>query len=91
MYFLQQHKKEINIFREDNIKNIEGVFKDWISSKGFNLYKVELLCSLIFLNIAPLHHHPYSKFLFSLGHWGLQNIHDKGMVSWSEIEAYKMK
>ena len=86
-----ENKKEINIFREDNIKNIEGEFKDWISSKGFDLYKVELLCSLIFLNIAPLHHHPYSKFLFSLGHWGLQSIHDKGTVSWSEIEAYKMK
>lgn len=86
-----ENKKNINIFREKKIQNIENVFKKWIFDKEFDLYKVELLCSLIFLNIAPLHHHPYSKFLFSLGHWGLQNIHINNKVQWSDIESFNMK
>ena len=31
------------------------------------LYKVNILTGLIFLNIACLHDHPYSEFLYFLG------------------------
>ncbi len=82
-----EQKKNINIFRSKNIEIIEDNFKEWVVKKGFDLEKIELLCSLIFLNIAPLHHHPYSKFLFSLGHWGLQSIVDNKSVNWSYIDA----
>ena len=53
--------------RTQNLINCEEYFKDWVVNKGFNYSKVELLTSLIFLNIAVLHHYPYNKLLFYLG------------------------
>jgi NDP-sugar pyrophosphorylase family protein len=82
-----EQNKNIKIFRSENIKNIEGSFKNWVTKKGYNIKKIELLCSLVFLNIATLHHHPYSKFLFTLGHWGLQNVNYQESVNWSSIDS----
>jgi NDP-sugar pyrophosphorylase family protein len=53
--------------RTQNLIDCEKYFKDWVIEKGFNYSKVELLTSLIFLNIAVLHHYPYNKLLFYLG------------------------
>ena len=35
--------------------------------KQYDLKKVNILTSIIFLNIASLHHYPYSKYLYFLG------------------------
>ena len=35
--------------------------------KILSIYKVNILTALIFLNIAGLHHFPYSIFLYYLG------------------------
>ena len=51
----QHHKKSL-IF-----------YEKWLVQNGYNITKVRIITSLIFLNIAPLHHHPYSLFLFALG------------------------
>ncbi len=40
---------------------------EWIDRNGYNLTRVMQIVALIFLNIAALHHYPYSKFLFFLG------------------------
>ena len=40
---------------------------------NFDLEKVIKLTALIYLNIAPLHHYPYSIFLFKLGKLLLTN------------------
>lgn len=42
-------------------------YEIWLIKNGYNLSKVKILTSIIFLNIASLHHHPYSLFLFALG------------------------
>jgi len=42
-------------------------FEKWIILNGYDLKKIRILTSLIFLNIAPLHHCPYSIFLYYLG------------------------
>ena len=34
---------------------------------GYDVHKVEVLTALIFLNIAVLHHCPYSTFLYYYG------------------------
>jgi NDP-sugar pyrophosphorylase family protein len=39
----------------------------WIIKNGYDLQKVKIMTGLIFLNIAALHHDPYSKFLYYLG------------------------
>ena len=45
----------------------ESFFNEWILNNGFDLKKVKILTSLIYLNIAPLHHEPYNYLLFALG------------------------
>ena len=58
------HRKNILVYCEE-------FFKEWIELKGYSYKKVEILTSLIFLNISPLHHYPYSKLLFLLGKYML--------------------
>ena len=45
------------------LKNLDK----WIEKNGYDLQKVKIMTGLIFLNIAALHHDPYSKFLYYLG------------------------
>ena len=61
-------KNIIYSFNQDyKNKIIIKKFKKWIKLNGFDVNKVNTLTSLIFLNIAPLHHYPYSIFLYYLG------------------------
>lgn len=47
-------------------------FEKWLNENNYQSDIVNLLTALIFLNIAPLHHYPYSKFLYYLGQYLLQ-------------------
>ena len=54
-------------------KSYLRIFDEYITSKGFDLPKVKLLVGIAYLNMAPLHHHPFDKMLFSLSRYF---IHD---------------
>ena len=43
------------------------IFENWLSKNGFDVMKVRVLTALIYLNIAALHHYPYSILLYGLG------------------------
>jgi hypothetical protein len=45
----------------------EHQFGEWLVAEGYDKKKVWVLTALIYLNIAALHHHPYSLLLFGLG------------------------
>ena len=53
--------------RKNMLVQNEHQFFQFLKKEGFDVDKVKLLTALIFLNIAPLHHYPYSKLLFYLG------------------------
>lgn len=53
--------------------DIENRFDEFCIKNKINIEKVNILTSLIFLNIAALHHYPYSKFLYFLGKKFLYN------------------
>jgi GTP:adenosylcobinamide-phosphate guanylyltransferase len=55
------------IERPSNYAALERVFDKWLTLHEFNRTRVRLICALVFLNIAPLHHQPYAKFLYLLG------------------------
>jgi len=63
-----------DILRNHKLVEAEKVFEKFIVEKGYDLYKVKLLTALIFLNIAALHHYPYSEFLFYLGKYQLSEL-----------------
>lgn len=52
-----------------NYRNIEyqKIFYEWLKKESLNTEKVDIMTSLIFLNIAPLHHFPYNQLLYYLG------------------------
>lgn len=54
------HRKQILVECEQH-------FGLWLESHGYDRKKVWVLTALIYLNIAALHHHPYSLLLYALG------------------------
>ena len=63
-----------DLYRKHCLVENEKQFYEFLHKNNFDIYKVRLLTALIFLNIAPLHHFPYSKMLFYLGKESLYNI-----------------
>ena len=80
-YFNIKREGEVvtfDILRNHKLTEAEKIFESFIAEQGYDLYKVRLLTALIFLNIAPLHHHPYSEFLFYLGKYQLNELVNTG-------------
>ena len=53
-------RKNVNI-------DCEGIYIDYLNKWGYDVEKVKIMTSLIFLNIAKFHHYPYCHLLFYLG------------------------
>lgn len=66
---------EINfqLGRKKILVDCEVRFNNFIISMGYDLKKVRILTALIYLNIAALHHFPYSILLYGLGKKMLKN------------------
>tara|TARA_B100001175_G_scaffold132422_1_gene112559 strand:- start:8553 stop:10121 length:1569 start_codon:yes stop_codon:yes gene_type:complete len=64
---IKRNKVFLKIRQSSNHKTCLKYFEKWLINNGYNLKKVRILTALIFINIAPLHHHPYSLFLYFLG------------------------
>lgn len=43
----------------------------FIINKGYDLNKVKILSSIIWINMAPLHEYPFNRFLFNFGKYNL--------------------
>ena len=66
-FYFYESKSDV-FFRAPKIKNInkfKKIFFDMIISKGMEVKKVKILTGLIYLNMAPLHQHPFDKLLFN--------------------------
>jgi thiamine kinase-like enzyme len=53
--------------RKEKLIECEKYFIDWLENNRYDIKKVRTLTALIYLNIAVLHHHPYSILLYALG------------------------
>ena len=56
-----------DIHRKLSTVECESYFVSWLIENSFDVKKVYVLTALIFLNIAALHHYPYSNFLYCIG------------------------
>ena len=63
---LNDTKKIIDyeIYRKQTSYKSEEILMNFLKKNRFSIPKVKLLTALIFLNIASLHHQPYSIFLY---------------------------
>jgi aminoglycoside phosphotransferase (APT) family kinase protein len=55
------------LLRKQSLVDCEAVFAEFLEANGYDRKKVQVLTALIYLNIAALHHHPYSLLLYYLG------------------------
>jgi len=62
-----ENKIEFQYLIKSNLNNYLPILDSFIENKGYSLGKVNTLTSLIYLNIAPLHHSPYDNLLYYLG------------------------
>ncbi|MCF7871716.1 hypothetical protein K9L97_01660 [Candidatus Woesearchaeota archaeon] len=56
-----------DILRPQQLVECEKIYLDFLEENNYDIKKVKVLTALIYLNIAPLHHHPYDKFLYYFG------------------------
>ncbi len=68
-YNVKISKTNVNykIGTKKNLINFQNYFHKYLAKNGYDLYKVKLLSSLIYLNIATLHDYPYNELLFYHG------------------------
>jgi hypothetical protein len=69
LYSVDWAPSEINydFLRKQVLVECEHYFVLWLNDNGYDAKKVLVMTALIYLNIAALHHNPYSLLLFALG------------------------
>lgn len=73
-FFVFTNNSEIKcgILRKDVHVEMERNLRKFTDSEGLNWKKIEILTAIIWLNMSPLHHHPFDKFLYYYGRYHLQ-------------------
>ncbi len=64
---------KFDLHRKQSLVECEQRLNAWVRENNYELKKVRVLTALIYLNIAALHHHPYSLLLYGLGKSMLNN------------------
>lgn len=64
---ITKKKIKISFVQSKENKSCQKLFFRFLKDNNYSINKVNILTSLIFLNIAGLHHYPYSIFLYYLG------------------------
>ncbi len=58
---------ECDILRKNTFVQCQNDLFCYLQDRGYNTKKVKLITALIWLNMAPLHHHPFDLFLYYFG------------------------
>ena len=56
-----------NYIVKNDLLEAKDEYESFIKKNGFDLNKIKILTSLIFLNMSPLHHEPFNLMLYHLG------------------------
>lgn len=63
---------KLKIPKRQKTQELINFFENYLLSKKIDLKKVRVITGLIFLNMSPLHNHPFDKLLFLYGKYYLQ-------------------
>ena len=64
----------VNINRTQTLVDSEKIYFEFLKNNNYNIKKIKLLRAIIWLNMSPLHHHPFDLFLYYFGKYELANI-----------------
>lgn len=64
-------KNNCYILTNSKLNECREFLYEFINANGYDLKKVKVLTSIIWLNMAPLHEYPLNKFLFYFGKYNL--------------------
>jgi|CXWL01.1.fsa_nt_gi hypothetical protein len=69
LFSMQVDEKNVSvdILRPSALVECQEVFHAFMQTHGYDVSKVKLLTAIIWLNMAPLHHHPFNLFLYYFG------------------------
>jgi NDP-sugar pyrophosphorylase family protein len=69
LFTIQIKDNEItcDILRSHNLVKCQKTLQRFVEEHSFNPSKVDIITALIWINMAPLHHHPLNVFLFYFG------------------------
>ena len=56
-----------DILRKENLVQCQKILLDFLDRNEYDRKKVMVLTAIIWLNMSPLHHHPFDLFLFYFG------------------------
>ena len=87
-YKLMKNEKNFSCFVDQNVVNYDyksepildefkPIYERWIEDNNYDLNKVKLITSIIFLNMAPLHEKEFGNLLFFKSKEMLQKLYDK--------------
>jgi choline kinase len=62
---------KVDLLMSNNLYNCQKVLFDFLKRGGFSINKVNLMSSIIWLNMSPLHNYPLDVFLFYFGKMNL--------------------
>ena len=74
---IEEENAYYDFYRLNSLIKCENQFILWLEENQFDVNKVIILTSLIFINISPLHHSPYDQLLLLLGKSMLGEIINK--------------
>jgi len=60
-----------DILRSNMLCECQDIFYEFVKNNRFDLAKIKLLTSIIWLNMSPLHDYPLNKFLYYFGKYNL--------------------
>ena len=63
----EENTIEFDFYRKQKLVECEQYYYTWLEKNNYHVKKVKIITALIFLNIAALHHFPYSLLLYGLG------------------------
>lgn len=69
---ISNQKVNMTIPSRSKTNKLITYFENYLINKQIDTNKVKILTGIIFINMSPLHHHPFDKLLFLYGKYFLQ-------------------
>jgi len=73
---LFNYKKEnyqylISFEKDDFLVKSKNIFNNYVKNHSLDIRKIEILTGIIFLNMSPMHHSPFSHYIYNMGRYQL--------------------